>query len=225
MMENGKVLPSRVQNNYERTRSYELKPYFEPVSEWNIKISNGQIAFVEANATLHSHGIPRRNNVDFFTLIKEDGVWKIFNISHTSTPLPEDEKVFNMETFDRSYTRVLSGVRSEFVAKFFKENGTLQLNENQPTVGRSQIAEVAKSLMNDLPDMVVNYDSLVTKSTGTEFHWTLTGTNSGLAGTGKKVKVSGYELWQMGKNSLILKTEGHFPTVGYNRQLEFGVEN
>ncbi len=108
--------------------------------------------------------------MDFFTLIKEDGVWNIFNISHTSTPLPDDENVFNMATFDRSYTRVLSGVRPEFVAKFFKENGTLQLNENQPTVGRSQIVLMAKSLMHGLQNMVVNYDSLVTKSTGTEFH-------------------------------------------------------
>tara|TARA_R110002096_G_scaffold28336_13_gene85951 strand:+ start:8634 stop:9164 length:531 start_codon:yes stop_codon:yes gene_type:complete len=176
-MENGKVLPSRVQNNYERTRSYELKPYFEPVSEWNIKFSKGQLAFVEANATLHTYGVPRRNNMDFFTLIIKDDDWRIFIISYTSTPLSDDENVFNMVTFDRSYTRVLSGVRPEFVAKFFKENGTLQLNENQPTVGRSQIVEMAKSLMHGLQNMVVNYDSLVTKSTATEFQWALTGTN------------------------------------------------
>lgn len=129
-----------------------------------------------------------------------------------------------MATFDRSYTRVLSGVRPEFVANFFEEIRSLQLNENQPTVGRSQIVEMAKYSIHDLKNMVVNYDSLVIKSTGTEFHQTFTATNCGPAGTGKKVEVSGYELWQMGKNSLILKTEGHFPTEKYNRQLEFGVE-
>ncbi len=87
-------------------------------------------------------------------------------------------------------------------------------------MGRFQIKEVANSFMRDLPDMVVNYDSLVIKSSGTEFQCTVTGTNCGPAGTVKKVEVSGYELWQMGKNSLILKSEGHFPTEQYNRQLE-----
>ena len=75
-----------------------------------------------------------------------------------------------MATFDRSYTRVLSGVRPEFVANFFEEIRSLQLNENQPTVGRSQIVEMAKYSIHDLKNMVVNYDSLVIKSTGTEFH-------------------------------------------------------
>jgi len=79
--------------------------------------------------------------------------------------------------------------------------------------------------MTDLPDMVVRFDSLVTRSNGTEFHWTLTATNSGPGGTGKKVRVSGYEFWQISKEGLISKSQGHFSTEEYNRQLEFGVDN
>lgn len=210
---------------FEKSRNNELQPYFEPVREWDIKISKGQLAFVEADAILHSYGVPRRNNVDFFTLIKEEGAWVIFNVTFTSTALPDDEKKLNMETFARSYAQVWSGVRPEFVAMFYEENGLLQLNESKAAKGRAQIAEVAKGFMRDLPDMVVRYDSLVTKPTGTEFHWTLTATHSGPGGTGNKVEVSGYELWQMGDNDRILKSQGHFPTEAYNRQLGIGIEN
>lgn len=208
---------------FKKNRSNELKPYFEPVREWDIKISKGQLAFVEADAILHSFGVPRRNNVDFFTLIKEEDDWMIFSVAYTSTALPDDEKKLNMETFARSYAQVWSGIRPEFVAMFYEEDGVLQVNEGKPAAGRVQIAEVAQGFMRDLPDMVVRYDSLVTKPTGTEFHWTLTATNTGPGGTGNKVEVSGYELWQLGDNDRILKSQGHFPSEEYNRQL--GIEN
>lgn len=210
---------------FEKSRNNELKPYFEPVREWDIKISKGQLAFVEADAILHSFGVPRRNNVDFFTLINEEGAWMIFNASFTSTALPDDEKKINMETFARSYAQVWCGVRPEFIAMFYEENGVLQLNQSKPAEGRAQIAEVAQGFMHNLPDMLVRYDSLVTKPTGTEFHWTLTATHSGPGGTGNKVEVSGYELWQMGDNGRILKSQGHFPTEEYNRQLGIEMEN
>ena len=79
--------------------------------------------------------------------------------------------------------------------------------------------------MTDFPDMIVRFDSLVPKSNRTEFHWTLTGTNSGPGGTGNKVKVSGFELWQIEDNGLIKNSQGHFSTQEYNRQLEFGIDN
>ncbi len=76
-----------------------------------------------------------------------------------------------------------------------------------------------------LPDIVVGYNSLVTKPSGSEFHWTLTATHSGPGGTGNKAKVIGYELWQMGNNNRILKLQGHFPTEEYNRQMGTEIEN
>ena len=207
---------------FESQKQRERKPFYEPVNEYKILINKGQIAFVWADAILHSFGVPRTNNIDNFTLIKEDGEWKFINISFTNTRLPEALKKFDLEVFAKSYAQVWSGVRPDFVAMFFEENGSLQLNESKPATGRAQIAEVVQGFMRDLPDMVVRYDSLVNKPTGTEFHWTLTATYSGPGGTGNKVEVSGYELWQMGDNDRILKSQGHFPTEEYNRQL--GIE-
>ena len=209
---------------FEKSRNTELKPYFEPVRKWDIKISKGQLAFVEADAILHSFGVPRRNNVDFFTLIKEEGTWMIFNATFTSTSLPENEKIINLETFARSYAQAWSGVRPEFVAMFFKEGGSLQVNDEDPAIGRGAITNVAQGFMTDLPDMTVSFDSLVPKTNGTEFHWTLMATNTGPGGSGNKVKVSGFEFWQIGDGGLIHNSLGAFPTEEYNRQLKFGIQ-
>lgn len=215
---------STIGEYFERVKQSELQPYFEPVNEYKILINQGQIAFVWADATLCSYGVPRTNNIDNFTLIKKDGVWEFLNLSFTNTRLPEELKKFDLDIFARSYAQVWSGVRPEFVAMFFEENGSLKLNDGEPAEGRAQITEVVQGFMRDLPDMVVRYDSLVTKPEGAEFHWTLIATNSGPGGTGNKVEVSGYEEWQMGDNGRILTSQGHFPTEEYNRQLGIGID-
>jgi predicted ester cyclase len=65
-------------------------------------------------------------------------------------------------------------------------------------------------------------DDVAPQSLDTVFHWTLTGTNSGLGGTGKRVRFSGYEVWQIGADGLISDSEGHFDAAEYERQLEHG---
>jgi len=210
---------------FEDAKNRKLRPYFEPVSEWVIHINEGQLAFVRADAILHVHGVPMTHNIDYFTLIKENGNWKFLNLSFTVNPLSADKKKFDLEIFAKSYSQAWSGKRPGFVASYFAEDGSLQVNDGEPAKGRDEISKVANGFMTDLPDMVVRFDSLVTKSNGTEFHWTLIATNSGPGGTGKKVRVSGYEFWQISKEELISKSQGHFPTEQYNRQLEFGVDN
>jgi len=58
--------------------------------------------------------------------------------------------------------------------------------------------------------MIVTFDKLESRGDHTAFHWTLTGTNTGPGGTGKRVRISGYELWQIGDDGLIAQSEGHF---------------
>jgi hypothetical protein len=61
--------------------------YTEPVSKFTIHMDNGMLAFVKADAILKVNGEPRKNNFDYFTLIKEDGNWKILNGSYVSVPI------------------------------------------------------------------------------------------------------------------------------------------
>lgn len=201
------------------------KPIAETAEGYNITITEDRLAMVKAKTIISQFGVPRTREINHIIMIKEKDDWKLFSIAWTVDQIPDEERKFDLNLFAHNYAQVWSGIRPEFVAMFFEENGSLQVNDNKPAEGRTQITEVAQGFMHDLPDMVVKYDSLVTKPTRTEFHWTLTGTNSGPGGTGNKVKVSGYEHWQMGENGLILKSQGHFPSEEYNRQIESGTEN
>ena len=52
------------------------------------------------------------------------------------------------------------------------------------------------------------------------FHWTLTGTNAGPGGTGRRVQISGYEVWRFDNQGLIAESKGHFDAAEYERQLK-----
>ena len=75
------------------------------------------------------------------------------------------------------------------------EDGVLSVNDGPPAVGRAAITEVAVGFMTAFPDMIVTFDRLTPVAQGVEFHWTLSGTNTGPDGTGKRVRISGYEEW------------------------------
>ena len=213
-----------IQEYFEWARQTQLTPYYETVLDWNIQKNEDQLAFVYADAILHRYGVPIRHNQDYFTLIKVDGVWKFLNLSYTTQPLPQDKQKFDFEIFGKSYAQAWSGVRPEFVSSFFAKDGSLSINKGAPAVGRDAITRVAESFMTAFPDMVVSMDSIPTTAKGTEFHWTLTGTNTGPGGTGKKVKISGVEIWQMDNDGLVKKSDGSFDEAEYNRQLKQGVQ-
>jgi predicted ester cyclase len=78
--------------------------------------------------------------------------------------------------------------------------------------------------MTALPDMQVTMDRIVPQGERAEYDWTLTGTNTGPGGTGRRVRISGFEVWQIGTDGLIASSQGHFDSSEYRRQLENGVE-
>src|SRR3954469_1900771 len=92
--------------------------------------------------------------------------------------------------FAQRYAVAWSSQDPESVAAFHAENGSLQVNDGPAARGRTAIAEEARGFMRAFPDMVVTFDKLERESSGTKFHWTLTGTNTGPGGTGKSVLIS-----------------------------------
>src|SRR4030095_12940777 len=132
----------------------------------------------------------------------------------------------DLAAFAVRYAKAWCSQNPESVAAFYAEHGSLSVNGGPPAVGRQAIADVAQGFMNAFPDMEVTMDDLVRKSHepyGTEFHWTLTGTNTGPASTGKHVRISGYELWQLDEDGLIRDSKGHFDAAEYERQVLHGV--
>ena len=126
--------------------------------------------------------------------------------------------------FANRYAQAWCSENPESVAAFFAPNGSLSVNDGPPAIGRATIAEVARGFMRDLPDIVVTMDKVTRYSDGTKFHWTFTGTNTGPGGTGKRVRISGYELWKIDKDGLIAESKGHFDSAEYERQLKHGVD-
>jgi len=108
------------------------------------------------------------------------------------------------------------------VASFFAENGSLTINGGTPSVGRSAIAAAAQDFVTTFPDMVVILDGVEREGGHVIFRWTLRGTNTGPGGTGRSVKISGYERWTMGEDGLIAASLGHFDAAEYQRQLMGG---
>jgi predicted ester cyclase len=125
-----------------------------------------------------------------------------------------------LDDFASRYAEAWCSQNPENVAAFYAENGSLSVNDGPPAVGRAAITEVAQGFMRTFPDMVVTMDDLSRDSDGTKFHWTLTGTNTGPGGTGKRVRISGYEVWKIDNDGLIGESKGRFDSAEYERQLK-----
>jgi len=193
-----------------------LIPYYEPPHKYTIVISEGKLAFVRAECFMYRFGVKQSFEDDFFTFIKSGDDWKLLSASYTAKRFPVKEQVFDLEAFAKSYAQVWGSNHPEFVGMFFAENGSLGINEDEPAIGRDQIAHVAQSFMTDLPDMRVTFDSLVNEPDRLEFFWTLTATHDK---TGNKINVSGSEEWTLSSDNFIQKSQGHFPTDQYNQQI------
>lgn len=137
---------------------------------------------------------------------------------------PADEMNVDLQDFATRYTAAWCSQDPASVASFFTEDGSLTINDGAPSVGREAITEAARGFMTAFPDMVVAMDSLTVGDGVIEYHWTLTGTNAGPGGTGKSVRINGYEEWTMGAGGLISESLGHFNEAEYRRQLEQGVD-
>jgi uncharacterized protein (TIGR02246 family) len=125
-----------------------------------------------------------------------------------------------LRDFGTRYTAAWCSQDAASVASFFYENGSLKINEGQPSVGRAAITAAAQEFMTAFPDMVVTMDDVSGDGNSAVYRWTLTGTNTGPGGTGKAVRISGFEEWTIGAGGLILKSLGHFDEADYHRQLK-----
>lgn len=187
---------------YDLYSSDNSLPYLEIVNDYGIIVTE-RMALVKADAIINSFGVPGKREINHMTLIKSGDHWKLFSIAWSVHEQPKEKTKFDIDIFARGYAQVWGSQRPEFVAMFFEDDGSLQVNDGEPAMGRNEISKVAQSFMTTFPDLRVSCDSLVHNADGIEFHWTLTGTDADPDGAGHKVKISGYELWKMSGNDLI----------------------
>lgn len=125
----------------------------------------------------------------------------------------------DMQQFAERHAEAWSSQDAARVAAHFTENGSLIINGGTPSVGLAAIAESARSFMTAYPDMVVTLDRLERIEHTYRFHWKFVGTNSGPGGTGRPIRISGYEEWTMGEGGLIAQSLGHYDAPEWDRQL------
>ena len=105
--------------------------------------------------------------------------------------------IAKVREFASDYAAAWSSQDPARVASRFAPTGSLATNDGEPAVGREAIAAKVKQVMTDFPDLSVKMDELSFFKGDIDFHWTLTGRNTGPGGTGKAVKFSGYEEWTL----------------------------
>jgi len=132
----------------------------------------------------------------------------------------EDDRTKKIRRIAESYFNAWSSQDPSSVAAFYEQDGWLSVNDDPPAIGRDSVTEVARGFMAAFPDMKVILDDVVLKDDEAVCHWIWTGTNTGPGGTGRPVKISGFEVWQIGPDGLIASSRGHFDATEYRRQLE-----
>jgi hypothetical protein len=123
------------------------------------------------------------------------------------------------QQFALEYTTAWCSQNAASVASFFSPDGSLTINDGTPSIGRAAITAAAQSFMSAFPDLRILMDRVTERDDRTEYHWTLVGTNTGPGGTGRSVRISGFESWLFASDGLIRESDGHFDAADYQRQL------
>jgi len=124
--------------------------------------------------------------------------------------------------FATRYAAAWGSQKPDRVAAFYAADGSLTVNAGAPSVGRAAITATAQGFMAAFPDMVVKMDAVHGDGSHATFRWIWTGTNTGPGGTGKSVRVEGYEEWTIGGDGLIRESKGHYDEAGYQRRSQSG---
>ena len=131
--------------------------------------------------------------------------------------MPQDPD--QLRDFARRYTEAWCSQQPTRVAAHYAVDGRIAVNG----AAWAPILEVAGSFMAAFPDMVISMDDVIEREDERiEYHWTLDGTNTGPGGTGKHVRMSGFETWTMGDDGLVASSLGTFDPAEYERQLVEG---
>jgi SnoaL-like polyketide cyclase len=135
------------------------------------------------------------------------------------------DRMNELRGFATRYTVAWCSQDAASVAAFFSPSGSLTINGGTPSLGRSAITEAAQGFMTAFPDLMVYMDDLLEEQGKVLYKWTLEGTNTGPGGTGKRVRISGFEQWRIGDDGLVAESLGNFDAAEYQRQVDHGVDS
>lgn len=116
----------------------------------------------------------------------------------------------------RSYAQAWSSKRPERVAEFYAEDGQIVINNGSPLRGHEAISNMAAGFYAAFPDLIVHCDDFRLAGTHALFAWTLEGHH---AETERRVRIAGWEEWDLDGGGKVLSSRGWFDTVAYENQI------
>ena len=119
------------------------------------------------------------------------------------------------ERLAEGYTAAWNTGRAENVASFFAENGGIVINHGPQWQGRAGVAAMAAGFYADVPDLTLVCDGVKLAGSHMLYLWTFTGTH---AGTGRKLKITGWEEWELGEDLKVTASRGWFDPEEWVRQ-------
>jgi len=119
-------------------------------------------------------------------------------------------------TIAGDYTDAWNCGKPTAVAAFFHPDGMITINEGEPWCGREGIAAMAAGFFADVPDMKLACDHVRGSGKHAVYLWTFTGTH---ATTKRKLRVSGWEEWELDDAGLIAISRGNFDAEDYSQQV------
>jgi ketosteroid isomerase-like protein len=67
---------------FKAAKASDRSVFYEPVEKISIHVESGHLALVRAETTIVVDGEIRANNTDYFTLVREQDVWKFMHASY-----------------------------------------------------------------------------------------------------------------------------------------------
>ena len=119
------------------------------------------------------------------------------------------------EQIAQRYTAAWNSGDAQAVASFFSEHGTIVINGGEPWHGRAGVAAMAAGFYADIPDLTLTNEGARTSGDHALYLWSFTGTHKA---NGKRVRISGWEEWDMDDQGLIARSRGWFDGDDYTRQ-------
>ncbi len=105
---------------------------------------------------------------------------------------------------------------ADAVTARYAEDATMGMNGGEPLVGRAEIVGMATGFMADFPDLELSLDSVLVADHHMIYAWTFEGHHRD---TGRFVRFSGWEEWDLDEALNVTKSLGWFDAVDYERQV------
>ena len=116
----------------------------------------------------------------------------------------------------KEHCEAWTSLSPDAVAKRYSASTSFSMNYGEPMLTRNEIADMAKGFMTDYPDLILTCDNVLVADHHMVYAWTFEGHHQE---TGKFVRFSGWEEWDLDDNLKVIKSLGWYDVEDYNQQI------